>query len=153
GARAAVNGPASRARGGAAVGVVDRDAGVRVADGRDVGLHALGAAGVLLEGGLRDVLAATAAARVPGALGPAARARRLGQAGAAAGHDMGAGGRILDAVAAVAGADRDEDSGVVEVLRVGCGDGRILASAVAVGDGGGAHRDGGVHGRAEIIHR
>src|SRR5262249_52301453 len=135
-----------------AVGVVDGDAGVGVGDGGDVRDRTLAAAGVFLEARLGDVRAAAAAAGAPRALGPATGRAGLGQAGAAHGDDVSARSGVLRAVAAVARADGDDDARVVEVLRVRAGSRAVLAAAVAVGDGVGAHRGGRVDGGAQVGH-
>src|SRR5262249_54551155 len=89
GAGASVDGPP-----GASVRVVAGDAGVRIGDGGDVGLRALGAARVLLPARLGHGGAAAGAARAPRALGPAAGRARLGQAGAADREDVSARRRV-----------------------------------------------------------
>ena len=109
-------------------GTVDGHTGVRIGNGRDVGLHAIGAGRVGLPGGLGLVArAAAAGARVitripPRRLGPASRAGVLDEGGASYGHDIGGGRRVGDVVivaraviCAVTGAGGDGHAGMVEI--------------------------------------
>ncbi len=84
---------------------------------------------------------------------PAGAAAGLGEAGPAHGGHVVRGGRVLDAVAAVAGAGEDRHPRVVEVLAVSGGVGRVLGAAVAVADSPGAPRlTAGVHRVPEVRH-
>src|SRR4029077_114824 len=84
----------------------------------------------------------------PGGLGPAARVGGVAEGRAADRGHVPRGGRVLDAVAAVAGGHRDRNARVVEVGVVG-GLGARLAAAVAVGDHAGAEPGRRVLGRVE----
>src|SRR5690348_13615214 len=139
------------------VGVVDRDAGGRVGDGRDIGDGPLRAARVRLPGRLRVVggaagAGALGAAGLPDALGPAAAVGAGGQGGTADGGHVVGGCRVLGAVAGVTRGDGDGDAGVVEVRGVVGGVGGGLRAAVAVGDVLRAQGDGLVHRLAEVGH-
>src|SRR4029077_6583604 len=98
-----------------AVAVVDGDAGVRIGDGGNIRDRPLRATGVVRPGGLRLVCRAAAARSTPGGLGPAARVGGVAEGRAADRGHVPRGGRVLDAVAAVAGGHRDRNARVVEV--------------------------------------
>src|SRR5262249_50051031 len=107
--------PAARA------GVVDGEAGIRVGDRRDVGRGALRAGRLRLVARLRLEQAARAAGAAPRGLGPAARAGRRLQAGAADGGDAVRSARIVGrrtGVAVVAAGHEDGDARVREVLGI-----------------------------------
>src|SRR5262249_186398 len=113
-ARAADDLPAAVAR------VVDREAGLRIADGRDVGGRLVRAAAVRLIGRLRHRQAARPAALAPRGLRPAARAAVLDEPRAADRDRVRRRRRIVRAlarvvVAVVAGRHEDADAGVIEV--------------------------------------
>src|SRR5205085_3090921 len=104
---------------GAAVGVVHRDAGGRVGDGRDVGHGAPRAPGVVLPRRLADVRRAAAARAGPRGLSAAGPVAVEHEVGPADGGDVPGGGRELRAIAAVTRAHRDGDSRVVVRRLVG----------------------------------
>src|SRR5207248_6584920 len=134
----------------ASIGVVHGDARVGVGHGGDVGRRPPGAPDVGLPRRLGDVLRAAAAGVVPGRLAPPP-GRRVGRERRAAhGGDVARAGGVLQAVAAVARADRHGHARMVEVRLVE----RLvaeLAAAVAVADDVGAHADGGVDGGDQVV--
>src|SRR6201999_699176 len=127
---------------------VDRNARVRVRDGRDVRNHAPAAERILLPGRLGVDRAAAAAGVGPGGFGPATGVAGLVEARAAHRGHVWRGGGELDAVATVAAADGDGDAAVIVGGLVGRR--AALAAAIAVADHLRAQAGGGVLGRGEI---
>src|SRR4051812_20044989 len=143
---AAKDQPAARA-----VGVIDRDAGARVGHGGDIGDGAPATARVVLPAWLGNIRAASTSGTAPDGLAPAARIRSASQARAAHSSDILRGGRELNAIAAIAGADSNSPAGVVEVAVIGRGAlSAKLAAAVAIADRVGAQRSSSIDRRSQI---
>src|SRR5262249_35969823 len=121
---------------------------VVVGPGGTAGIGLPGRLGVIRGTARAGALAAGNVA--PDGLGPAARARRRGQRGAADRGDVLGGGGGRDTDPAVAGRGGGGHAWVLKEVGVVAGIGGRRRGAVAVGYEASAHADRGVHRRAQV---